>query len=758
MSEQVSFCRICEPLCGTVVTVQDGRATRIRPDTHHPVSKGFTCPKGIEFVHVQNDPDRLLHPMRRTSTGGFEQITWEMAIREIGARLRSIRARHGGSAIGWYAGNPSAFSHSHAIWSAGFVRGIGSPHYYTPNTQDTASRFAASALLYGNPAVVPIPDLDRTGFALLVGANPLVSRGSLVTAGNLRERLTGVVARGGRVVVVDPRRTETAKAFEHVAVRPDADSWLLLGLLHVMFAEGLVDRAAIAAQTRGIEVVEDAARRCTPEFAAEMSAVPSERIRELARAFAGAPAAVAYGRTGACLGRYATLVNVLIDTLNIVTGNLDRAGGAVFGRPPIDFPGLAARLGLATYDTYRSRVGGFPEVLAQLPAPLMAEEIETPGPGQLRALIVSAGNPVLSVPGSARLEAALDKLELQVGIDLYVNETHRHADYLLPATSFYERDDIVLPLLDFHLTPFVQWTDAVVPARGEARDDWQIIDDLAAELGFAPVAGIAAKWIGTGPLARRAARVLAPLARRATPQALVDVLLRTGRDGDWFGLRRQGLTLARLREHPHGIVLAPHVETGVLRRRVRHDDHRVHLDSKQVTAEFDRLLTARDVGGEFPLLLIGRREIRSHNSWMHNNPRFRDGERHQHALVNEADALAAGVSGPGAARIVSASGEIVIDVEISGDVPPGTVAVPHGWGHREAGWTVANAAAGANVNELTSSRTEDLERVSGMAHLTGVPVRLEAVRAPSGAAAVAADEPLAEPADERAAEPVAEPA
>jgi formate dehydrogenase len=729
MPDVSTYCRICEPTCGMIATVEDGRLLRLRPDAEHPITKGFACPKGIEFVHVQNDPDRLLHPLRRTPSGEFERISWQTALDEIGAKLRAIRDVYGGGSIGWYAGNPSAFSHSHAIWAGGFVRGLGSKHLYTPNTQDTSSRFVASHLLYGSPTIFPLPDVHRTAFLLVVGANPLVSRGSLVAAGNLRDKLTGIVGRGGRVVVVDPRRTETAKAFEHVSVRPGGDAWLLLAMLHVIFGEGLARLDVVAEQATGVEVLRAGAAKCTPEDAEARCGVPADTIRALARDFAAAPSAVAYGRTGACLGRHATLVNVLLDALNVVTGNLDHPGGSVFARPPIDFTALAARLGLATFDTYRSRVGDLPEVLGQLPAPLMAAEIETPGPGQLRALIVSAGNPLLSVPGAQDFERALGKLDLQVGIDLYLNETHRHADYVLPATTFYERDDVPLPLSEIQLTPFIQWTEAVAAPRGEARDDWQIIDDLARQLGFAAVGGVAARWIGTSGAARLAQRVLGFGVHRVTPTALVDALLRAGRDGDRFGLRRGGLSLAKLRAQPRGVLLAEQVETGVLAKRIKHRDRRVHLGNERIAAELARLLDAPASTSEYPLLMIGRREVRSHNSWLHNTPRFQDRTRRHRALVNPADAADVGVVAGGTVRVVSAHGAIELPVELSEDVPAGTIAVPHGWGHRGAGWQTANAAGGANVNLLTSPLPQDLEKLSGMAHLTGVPVRLERVPA-----------------------------
>jgi len=726
-TETPTYCRICEPTCGMIATVEDGKLVSLRPDADHPITQGFSCPKGIEFVHVQNDPDRVLYPLRRRADGTFERVSWQTALEEIGARLREIRRRHGGESIGWYAGNPSAFSHSHAIWASGFVRAVGSRHMYTPNTQDTSSRFVASAILYGSATVFPLPDLARTDFLLMVGANPLVSRGSLVATGNMREKMRAITARGGRVVVVDPRRTETAKAFEHLPIRPDADAWLLLAMLHVIFADRLVSEAAIQKQTRGVDELRRAAALCTPVLAADRCGVPASEIEALARAFATSPSAVAYGRTGACLGSHATLVNVLLDALNVVTGNFDSAGGSVFARPPVDFTRLAKRIGFATFDTYRSRVGNLPEVLGQMPAPLMAGEITTPGKGQLRALLVSAGNPLLSVPGSHDFEKALGQLDLQVGIDFYLNETHRHADYVLPAATFYERDDLPLPLSEIQLTPFVQWTEPVVAPRGEARVDWQIIDDLGKELGFAPISAPVTKLVGTGRVGRAAMRLMAPGARRMTPHRLVDLLIRSGRDGDWFGLRRKGLTLEKLRAQPRGVVLAERIETGVMRKRVMHRDHRVHLDDPRIADELHRLLDAPAPSAELPMLMIGRREVRSHNSWMHNNPKFRDTSRRQRALVNREDAAAAGLADGDEVRVISSSGEIVLPAEFTDDLAPGVVAVPHGWGHRDAGWTIANGAAGVNVNEITSAAPADMEQLSGMAHLNGVPVRIEAV-------------------------------
>jgi formate dehydrogenase len=319
---------------------------------------------------------------------------------------------------------------------------------------------------------------------------------------------------------------------------------------------------------------------------------------------------------------------------------------------------------------------------------------------------------------------------LQVGIDLYVNETHRHADYLLPAATFYERDDVCLPLQEIQLTPFIQWTDAVVPPRGEAKPDWQIIDALARELGFTALAGALTRVLGTGRASRAAMRGASPVLRHMTPERLVDMLLRTGRDGDLYGLRRGGLSVAALRARPRGTVLADRIETGVLRRRVQHRDHRVHLDDARIAAELARLLASPEPPADRPLLMIGRREARSQNSWLHNTPKHRDPSRRQRAVLAKDDAIAVGIADGDLVRVASDAGAIVLPAELTDDLAPGTIAVPHGWGHRDGSWQVANAAGGANVNEITSADPASLERLSGMAHLNGVPVRIEAVSGP----------------------------
>jgi formate dehydrogenase len=706
--QKVTFCRICEAHCGLVATVEDGRVTKLRPDPDHPLSAGYACPKGIAMTDVQNDPDRVLHPLRKTGGGAFERVSWDEALSDIGNRLKGVPRE----SIGWYLGNPGAFSYSHTLWVKGFLDALGSRHYYGAGSQDVNNRFAASALLYGSPLVVPIPDLQRTRFLLMLGANPMVSHGSVLTAPRVRDQLHAITARGGRVLVVDPRRTETARQFEHVPITPDQDALLLLSLLHVIFEEGLADRHFLAGWTRDAGRLEQLAAPHPPEETATRTGVPAETVRALARDFAAADAAAAYGRTGSCLGRHGTVVAFLIDALNAVTGNLDRPGGAVFGRPSIALDDVGRRIGLDTYGKSRSRIGDFPDVLGNMPASLIPQEIETPGERQLRALFVSAGNPVLSVPDGDAMERALGKLDLLVSLDFYVNETNRHADYVLPTTTFLERDDTPVAFLGFYTTPFVQHSDAVVAPAGEAREEWQIVEDLARPLGITPSSV-------------RQLRFLGRFGIRVSPQRLLDLLLRTGPDGDWFGLRRRGLKLSKLRRNPHGIVLADHVATGVLRHKIRHRDKRLHLAPDAIVGEVGRLAESVD-DPRYPLRLIGLRELRSHNSWMHNSPLLLRGGRTHAARVHPDDAAAVGLTDGDAVCITSKSGSIELAVKVTDEMTRGTVAVPHGWGHR-GGWRLANGAGGANVNVLSSGAPEDLERLAGMAFLNGIPVRLDPV-------------------------------
>jgi anaerobic selenocysteine-containing dehydrogenase len=717
-SHHTTFCRICEPLCGMIATVEDGRLIELRPDKDHPLSAGFACQKGIAFSEIVNDPDRVTTPLRRTQRGEFEPVGWDEAMSEIAERLATIHRRYGSGAIGWYYGNPGAFSYSHTLSLASLMLGFGRKlHVFTAGSQDVNNRFVASQLLYGSPLALPIPDVLRTDLLVVMGANPVVSHGSVLTVPRIKDRMHDIVKRGGRVLVVDPRKTETAAQFEWLGIVPDSDAYLLLSLLQVMFDENLADRARLAGQSDGIDWLEQLAAPFTPEATQQRTGIDAQTVRSLD--LVHTRRAAVYGRVGTSIGENGTLTTYLLDAVNLVAGNLDVPGGSMFGRfglPAERWLNKASGAVLrALYTRKRSRIGDFPSVLMSEPAAVMAKEITTPGAGQVKALLVSAGNPVLSVPNGDELEEALDKLDLMVGIDLYVNETLAHCDYVLPAASMYERDDFPLPFQTLQPTPFRQATEAVIAPVGQARAEWEIIDDLAQRL-----------WRRTPMLAMLAVvrKALSLFGVRLGPRLLVDAVIRLGEAGDRFGLRR-GLSFAKLTaRHPHGTVIAPNLRDGVLRDIVVYRGGRVRLRHDDIAAEVDRL-TRRSAPDGYPLRLIGMREPRSENSWMHNAPLLMRGDRVQHARMHVDDAAAVDIVDGDIVRIASVHGEIELPVMVTKDIVAGVVAVPHGWGHRgTAGWRVANGAGGANVNRLMSSAPEDIERLAGMARLTGVPVRV----------------------------------
>ena len=704
-----------------IATVEDGRLTALRPDKDHPLSAGFACQKGIAFTEIVNDPDRVTTPLRRRADGGFEPVSWDEAMADIARRLSDIHRRHGSGAIGWYYGNPGAFSYSHTLSLNTFMVGFGPRmHVFTAGSQDVNNRFVASQLLYGSPLALPIPDVLRTDLLVVIGANPIVSHGSVLTVPRIKDRMHDIVKRGGRVLVIDPRKTETAAQFEWLGIIPDGDAYLLLSLLHVLFGENLVDRARLARQADGAVWLERLAGPFSPDATEARTGIDPDTVRSLARDLARTRRAAVYGRVGTSTGENGTLTTYLLDAVNLVAGNIDVPGGTMFGSfgMPGERWGMKA-LGAvlrASYARKRSRIGDFPSVLLSEPAGVMAKEITTPGRGQVRALFVSAGNPVLSVPNGNELETALESLDLMVGVDLYVNETLAHCDYVLPAATMYERDDFPLPFQTLQPTPFRQATEAVVAPAGQARAEWEVIDDLTRRM-----------WRRTPGLVALAAvrKAFALFGVRLTPRLLVDAVIRLGEGGDLFGLRRGGLTFARLTaDHPHGKVLAPNLRDGVLPKVVVYRGGRVRLRHDGIAAEVDAL-SHRRVPDGYPMRLIGMRETRSENSWMHNAPLLMRGDRIQAARMHVDDAAAAKIVDGDTVRIASPHGEIELPVIVTKDIVAGVVAVPHGWGHRgTGGWQVANGAGGANVNQLMSSAPEDLEKLAGMARLTGVPVRV----------------------------------
>jgi anaerobic selenocysteine-containing dehydrogenase len=716
-------CHLCEAICGIEVDLDAaGNITKIRGDEHDPFSRGYICPKATAIADLTSDPNRVRAPLRRLRGGDdtFHEVSWDEALSEAAARITDLQSRYGRDSVAIYAGNPSAHSYSGVLSGLALAKVLDSKNRYSANGVDALPRLLTSYLVFGSQAIIPIPDLDRTDFLLILGANPVISNGSIMTAPNMKRRLEELRARGGAIVVVDPRRTETAElATRHLPIVPGADALLLAALVHVIFEEGRGRSGKLEAMTRGLDDVRRALAPFTPEAVAPATGLAAADITALARDFAAAPSAVAYGRLGTCAQEFGALATWLCDVLNIVTGNLDRAGGAMFPSPAVDLAALAARLGESgSFGTYKSRVRGLPEFSQELPVVALAEEIETPGDGQIRGLITLAGNPALSVPNSRRLERALGKLDLLISIDIYKNETSRFADLILPTSFGLEHDHFPLLFHALAVRNTVKYSPAIVAKPQGVRHDSEILFDLAARIAARRLTG------------DRAAAALGHLAQHLSPRAVLAASLRFGRWGKGlFG--SSGLTLAQLEADPHGIDLGPLeprlpaalVETkGVIRIAPKE----MLADMKRLA---DKLVPTTDVANDAALSLIGRRSLRSNNSWMHNSKRLVKGPVRCTLMMHPEDATARGLSAGDRVRVASRVGAVEVPLEITEDVRRGVVSLPHGWGHDRDGaeLDVAREHAGVSMNDLTDETLFDA--LSGCGSLSGIPVRVDATTA-----------------------------
>jgi anaerobic selenocysteine-containing dehydrogenase len=729
-------CPLCEATCGLELTVVDGQVRGVRGDRDDVFSRGFICPKGTTLGQLHDDPDRLRGPLLRRG-GELRPATWEEAFAEVARRLPPIIERHGRDAVAVYLGNPNVHNLSGMLYGRVLLKALGTRNVFTASTVDQRPKEVSSALLFGTTVSVPVPDLDRTSHLLLLGANPLASNGSLATAPDWPGRLRRIRQRGGAVVVVDPNRTRTAaQASEHVPVRPGTDAQLLMAMVHTLFAEGLVELGAAAGLVAGVEVVEGLARDFPPEAVAPLCGVDAATIRRLARELAAAPSAAVYGRTGICTQEFGTLASWLVDVLNVLTGNLDRPGGAMFPKPAAGGANTAGapRYGRQTLlGRWRSRVRGLPETFGELPVACLAEEIDTPGEGQVRALVTVAGNPALSAPNSGRLQRALASLELLVCVDFYVNETTRAADVILPPPSPLERGHYDLAFYLFALRNVANYSPPVLPPPPGQPDEWQILCRLAlaaqglggdADPALADDAAIRflvgrAAADPHSPFAGRDPdEVLAELAPRTGPERILDFLLRAG---------PYRLTLDTLLEHPHGVDLGPLQPR--LPEVLRTPSGMVELAPEPLVADVARLRASlerardRDDGR---LVLIGRRHLRSNNSWMHNIGTLARGKGRCTLQVNPADAARIGLEDGGAARVASRTGALVAPVELTDAVAPGVVSLPHGWGHDLPGVAMAVAKAHAGVNANLLADDDRYDEPSGNAVLNGIPVQVTA--------------------------------
>ncbi|MCC7535785.1 MAG: molybdopterin oxidoreductase family protein [Deltaproteobacteria bacterium] len=698
-------CPLCEATCGVVIEHDGREVLGIRGDDDDPFSRGYICPKAAALVDIHQDPDRLRQPVRRVGDR-WEPMGWDEALDHCAERLADVQRRHGRDAVALYRGNPIAHGYAALLYSEALATALGTRSRYSATSVDQLPHMLASLHVFGHQALFAVPDLERTAHLVIIGGNPLVSNGSLMTAPDMRSRLAAIRARGGRVVVIDPRRTETAKvADEHHFVRPGADAALLAAMVHTLFDEKLDRPARLTSMMDGVESIRAAVARFTPERVAGAVGLEATTIRRIAREIAQAPSAAVYGRVGISVAEFGGLSCWLLLAMNALTGNLDRAGGLMFPTPPIDFLALLDRLDLrGSHGRRKSRVRGLPEFGGELPVSSLAEDMEVPGPGRIRAFVSLLGNPVLSTPNGRRLDRALAGLDFVVAVDLYVNETTRHADVILPGTFALERDhyDAALHLVATRNT--AKWSPPLFEKKDDQRHDWQIMLELA--LRTSERAGLRRGLLS---------RLAGPAARRIRPDQLVDLLLRLG---------PYELSLAKLREHPHGLDLGPLVPRlpDVLRTR----DRRVHLAPAPLVADLDRLAAGLDrepADGE--LLLIGRRSLRSNNSWMHNSHRLVKGPARCTLLMHPEDARQRGLAEGDVVAVASRVGEVQVPLTVTDDVMKGVVSLPHGWGHGRPGvqLSVASAHPGASINDLTDDAF--IDTYAGTSVLNGTPVQVK---------------------------------
>ena len=715
-------CHLCEALCGIVIETEGDRVRSVRGDEQDAFSQGYICPKAASLADIHHDPDRLRRPLRRTATGGFEEIDWDTALALAGSRLAEIRARHGRRSVAMYTGNPTVHNLGATLGAQVFGRALGSHNRYSATSVDQLPKMLAAYMMYGHQLLMSVPDVDRCDLFVIFGANPLVSNGSLMSAPGMKRRLAALQARGGRIVVFDPRRSETARVADaHHFVRPGTDALVLLSLLHVVFTEGLVRPGRLAPHLTGLDELHAVTPDFPPERTEAATGVAATVVRTLARSIAETPRTAIYGRVGVSIQEFGGLTNWLIEALNVVTGHLDAPGGMMFTTPAVDFVGLGTLLGLqGSFGRIKTRVRGAPGFSGELPVACLAEEIETPGDGQVRALVTLAGNPVLSTPNGRRLDRALESLEFMVSIDPYLNETTRHAHLILPPTFALEREhyDVILHALAVRNT--ARWSPPLVERGPDQRHDWEILTGLAARL--------TARGGALDPLRAALSRLASGV---LTPKRVVDLLLRLGP----HGLRRSvrgGLTMKRLEMATHGLDLG--ALEPVLPARLCTKDRKIHLAPPELLADLPRLrerLPSWTATAADALLLIGRRALRSNNSWGHNVLRMVKGPVGCTLKVHPRDAEARGLRAGDMASITSRAGQVIAPVEVSDEVMPGVVSLPHGWGHDREGvrLRVASAHAGVSINDVTDESI--LDALCGTASLTGVPVQVAAMPATS---------------------------
>src|SRR5579884_608718 len=740
------ICPLCEATCGLTLDRDGGGGLRLRGNDADVFSHGFICPKGVALAGLHDDPDRLRTPMLRRD-GRLVDCTWEEAFAAVEEGLGRVIAAHGRHAVAVYLGNAGAHSLSLMLYLRSFIAALGSRNLYTASSVDQMPKQVSGALMFGTGAHLPVPDLDRTDHLVIFGANPYASNGSLMTAADVPGRLRAIRRRGGRVVVVDPRRTQTAKhADEHLFIRPGTDAFLLAAMANTLFDEGLVDLGRLEPHVSGVEEVRALVRDLSPEAVALHCGVDAETIRRITRDLAAAPAGAVYGRIGTCTQEFGTLSSWLVEVVNVLTGHFDSPGGAMFTLPATGGPttrGASGRGKGAQLGRWSTRVRNLPEMFGELPVAALAEEIDTPGEGQIRALVTVGGNPCVSTPNVARLTAALESLDFMVSLDLYLHETSRLADVVLPAPSPLQQAHYDVLLNNLAVRNNARWADPALPLEDGQMPEWETLLHLAAAVaprdgGAHLDAGAIEHLTVTRSIeltvadessrihGRDREEILRALGDTRGPERLIDLALRAGPYGDGFGSNPGGLTLQTLRDNPDGVDLGP------LQPRIpetlRTRSGTIELAPQPLLDDALRLrqrLAETQSAGTPAMVLIGRRDLRSNNSWMHNIEMLVRGKPRCTLHVHPDDAQRLRLADGAVARVVSRTGEVTAPVEVTDEIMPGVVSLPHGWGHGLPGsrQSVASEYAGVNSNLLSDETL--IDPLSGNAVLNGIPVRVE---------------------------------
>lgn len=732
---QIHFrtCPLCEATCGLEINHRDGEIVRIRGDRQDVFSQGYICPKGSTLGKLDNDPDRVRTPLIKED-GEHRPATWDEAFAVIEEKLAPIVAEYGANAVGLYLGNPNVHSMSGSLYVRAFVKMLRSRNVFTAATVDQMPKHVTSGYMFGHPDLIPVPDIDRTSYLLMLGANPYESNGSLATAPDWPGRLSAIGERGGKVVVVDPRRTKTAAASEeHIPIRPGTDALFLAAIANVIFADDLIDLGRLEGHVSGLDELAAAVDPFQPETVSAVTGIDPSVTRRIAHELAEAETAAVYGRIGTHTAEFGALASWLVDALNVISGNLDRAGGAMFPKPAHEQPRQRRQFQTGRWTT---RVGNFPETRGELPVSALADEILEPGEDRIRAMITIAGNPILSTPNSTRLDEAFASLEFMVALDVYRNETTRHADVILPGTTPLRRPHYDFAFYGLSVRNIANYSPPLYDLPEDALDEWQILLRLGATLtGQGPDPdiqtlddGIFGMMVGSAVAdpqstihARSPEEVFAATDGGRGPDRMLDFLLRTGPYGEGYGQDPDGLTLEKLRQHPHGIDLGP------LQQRLPDDlctpSGAIQLAPEALLGDIPRLRRAMGRSPNGQMVLIGRRDVRSNNSWMHNIDVLVKGKERCTLQINTADADRIGVTPGDRVKISSSAGMVLAPVEVTNDIMAGVVSLPHGWGHdlENTSLSVASERPGVNSNALS---TGEMDPVSGNAVLNGIPVEV----------------------------------